>query len=144
MENFRDTTLNQLKNLLQKEGFKPFAAAQVFNWVYKKRVENFLAMSDLSHKLRQWLKNRFYFGSIDLALCQASNDGTKKYLFRLQDGSLIESVLIPEKKRMSLCISTQVGCKFACLFCASGKKGFKRNLTPGEIVSQYLFVKAQM
>jgi 23S rRNA (adenine2503-C2)-methyltransferase len=123
-----------------------YRARQVLQWLYEKRVLSFEGMSDLPAALRQALGERFLFGELEPVRVLGSQDTTRKYLFRLKDGSLIESVLIPASPalygeasdRRTLCVSTQVGCAYGCKFCASGLDGFSRNLNAGEIVSQIL------
>lgn len=100
-------------------------------------------MSNLSKNLRDLLKKNFYTPELEVIAREKSIDNTEKFLFKLKDGSAVETVLIPEKSRSTLCVSTQVGCKFKCSFCASGEKGFKRNLEPGEIIGQYLALSGQ-
>ncbi len=134
-------SLGSLRSELVKEGFPSFASRQVFNWIYKKRVENFSLMTDLSIKLRGFLKDNFYFSRLTLHKREYARDGTQKFLFYLDDGNEIETVVIPEGRRMTLCVSTQVGCKFRCRFCVSGKDGFVRNLSVSEIINQYLQVE---
>ena len=129
-----------LEDTLIEEGFVKFSAVQIYDWLYRKRIEDFSEMSNLSGKLREYLHDNFFITGLELAKREKSVDGTEKFLFRLADGSFIESALIPEKKRNTLCISTQVGCKFKCVFCSSGKAGFKRNLSVSEIVNQFLEV----
>jgi 23S rRNA (adenine2503-C2)-methyltransferase len=98
-------------------------------------------MSDLSLALRRKLEDNFFLNSLKLIEALKSKDGTEKFLFQLKDGNFIETVAIPTEKRLTLCLSTQVGCKFHCCFCASGMLGFKRNLTSAEIIEQVLYVK---
>jgi len=140
MESIYNFTENELKDKLASSGFLGYTARQVFEWVYAKRVQDFDSMSNLSKKTREFLKDNFSILRLSLVRGEKSSDRAEKFLFKLEDGLAIESVLIPEKVRSTLCVSTQVGCKFKCLFCASGEKGFKRNLTAGEIVNQYLSV----
>lgn len=126
-----------------------FRAAQLLDWVYRKRARSFEAMSDLPATLRAALAERFTLGSIETVRRLGSNDTTQKFLFRLPDAQLIETVLIPASPalygeasdRRTLCISTQVGCAYGCRFCASGLDGWKRNLRAGEIVEQILRVE---
>ncbi len=134
----------ELKNFLQKEGQEPFRARQIFCWIYQRGIEDFSSMSDLSRQLRQALNKNFSFSALELAQVNKSQDGTQKFIFKLADKSLIESALIPAEKRNTACLSTQVGCKFCCKFCASGISGFKRNLSTGEIISQVLFIKKNL
>ncbi len=133
-------TRKDLQKILEKEGFPKFSAVQIHDWLYRKRVEDFSEMSNLSKKLQLYLQNSFYISGLKSMKRKKSVDGTEKFLFRLKDGSFIESALIPEKRRNTLCISTQVGCKFKCVFCSSGRAGFKRNLDVSEIISQFLAV----
>jgi 23S rRNA (adenine2503-C2)-methyltransferase len=137
----RDLTLDELKAELMAMGERPFRAVQVFDWLYKKRAARFADFTSLSKPLRDKLAARFAFHALDLADSRSSADGATRYLFRLQDGQHVESVLIPAGRRLTVCLSTQVGCRFACAFCASGRHGFKRNLTPSEIVGQVLFLE---
>ncbi len=140
-ENLGEFNLEELRVFLEKNGYPRFYANQIFGWVYKKRVKDFDLMTDISKEGRRFLKNNFYFPSLELIKREVSWDGTEKFLFRLEDNSKIETVLIPEGKRITLCVSTQVGCKFKCRFCVSGLSGFKRNLKASEIISQFLEVE---
>ena len=136
----KNFTLEELIKVLEKGKFPKFYAKQIFIWIYEKRVEDFYLMTDLSKENRDVLQSMFYFSNLELLKEETSADGTKKFLFGLEDGLSIEAVFIPEVKRSTLCLSTQVGCKFKCSFCESGKKGFKRNLKVSEIINQYLFI----
>jgi len=141
MQNIVELTVEELKQVL-KDWKKPeFHGRQIFAWIYKKQVTDFAAMSDLSEDLRRRLKDNFCLIEIKLVDLLHSRDGTEKFLFVLRDKNLIESVIIPTEKRLTACISTQVGCKFSCTFCASGLLGFKRNLTTAEIIEQILYLK---
>jgi len=134
--------------------FKEWAAPayrvdQVLEWIYKRRVTTWDAMTNLPKALREKLGSAFAFAPIQLARKQGSRDTTQKFLWRLSDGAFIESVLIPanpalygdQSDRHTLCVSTQVGCAYGCRFCASGLDGWKRNLTPDEIVDQVLGIE---
>jgi 23S rRNA (adenine2503-C2)-methyltransferase len=122
---------------------------QVLEWIYKRRVTSWEAMTNLSKALREKLSSSFAFRPIELARKQGSRDTTQKFLWRLHDGAFIESVLIPANPalygeasdRHTLCVSTQVGCAYGCRFCASGLEGWKRNLLPHEIVDQVLGIE---
>lgn len=140
MEDIKDFGLEELKESLLNKGYPRFLARQVFSWIYGKRIEDFSLMTDISRKARKFLENNFYISGLKLLEKETSIDGTEKFLFRLRDNSTIETVLIPEGKRNTLCISTQVGCRFRCAFCVSGINGFKRNLKSSEITGQYLEV----
>jgi len=144
-KDIKDFTLDELKKKFEDLGEKKFRATQLFHWLYKKGVENFNDMSDLPVAFRKFLHNNFYLSNIELLKFVKSKDETEKYLLRLEDGSVIETVLIfSSRGRITECISSQVGCKYNCLFCESGKKGFTRNLTVSEILNQVLFVKKKM
>lgn len=139
-QDIKDYTLEELKDYLISKRFPSYYARQIFIWVYKKRVEDFKAMSDISKEARSFLEDNFYFSKLTLLKREASVDKTEKFLFELEDSHAIETVLIPEEKRLTLCLSTQVGCKFSCRFCLSGSLGFKRNLKASEIVEQYMAI----
>ena len=115
----------------------PYRSAQVKRWIYEGLVASIDNMTDVPFREREALRERFELVEPEEAQVARSEDGTVKHLWRLADGELIESVLIPTKKRLTLCISSQAGCAIACTFCATGWGGFDRQLSPGEIVSQY-------
>jgi len=140
MESIYNYTLEELKDFLKVETYPLYLANQIFDWIYKKRIQDFDSMSNLSKRVKEFLKENFSIHKLGLIKKEKSSDRTEKFLFKLRDNLAIEAVLIPEKARNTLCVSTQVGCKFKCLFCASGEKGFKRNLTSSEIIGQYLAV----
>ncbi|NGX56241.1 MAG: Dual-specificity RNA methyltransferase RlmN [Candidatus Anoxychlamydiales bacterium] len=140
--NILDLSIEDIKDQLLKLNEKPFRAKQILEWIYKKNTLNFDQMTNLSISSKENLKKIFKITSINLKKIQGSSDKqTKKYLFKLEDGFLIESVLIISKNRRTICISSQVGCEIKCSFCASGKKGFFRNLSLSEIVEQILYIK---
>lgn len=140
-KDIKNFTQGELKEVFKKEGIPLYCTKQIFSWVYKKRIEDFDLMTDISKENRRILKENFYFSKLELLKREISQDGAEKFLFGLDDNSKIETVLIPEKGRRTICVSTQVGCKFSCKFCMSGKNGFKRDLTVSEIVNQYLAVQ---
>ena len=140
----RDLTLVELRAELEAMGERPFRAGQIFDWLYKRKAAKFEDFTSLPKPLRDKLAAKFAFGALALADKRSSPDGTTKFLFRLRDGEHIETVLIPAGSRLTVCLSTQVGCKFACAFCASGRHGFKRNLAPFEIVGQVLFLESAL
>ncbi|NUM53035.1 MAG: 23S rRNA (adenine(2503)-C(2))-methyltransferase RlmN [Candidatus Hydrogenedentes bacterium] len=123
---------------------KPFQGKQIFRWIHQKRVFDFDRMTDLSKELRARLAESYSANQLTLVNMSTSPRavGTKKALFRLADGETVESVLIREKDRITICLSTQVGCAVKCSFCATGHSGYTRNLTPGEIVEQALYLLA--
>lgn len=139
-EDIKNYTLGELKSYFKAKNITAYCAVQVFNWIYAKRIENFDLMTDISRKMRDFLLENFYSSKLKVLKREVSSDKTEKFLFGLDDGASIESVLIPEAGRFTLCLSSQVGCKYSCKFCISGNPGLKRNLTPGEIVNQYLTI----
>ncbi len=141
MEDIKNFSPEELEKEFVLSGDKPFHARQVFSWIYKRGVFDFEYMSDIPCALRERLSARFYILGADIIKTIESKDKTFKVLLHLKDGNHIEAVVIPEKERVTGCISSQVGCKFGCVFCASGALGFKRNLTVGEIIEEVLYLK---
>lgn len=136
-----DLNYQQLEEMLLSNGFKKYNARQIYNWLYKQRVTSFEQMSDLSLKLRQYLKENYSIGQLQTLRTQVSKDGTRKYLFALEDGSAIESVLMHYDYGDCICVTSQVGCNMGCKFCASGLLKKQRDLTCGEMVQQLLTVQ---
>ncbi len=134
--NLLGMTLSQLQELCAEEGFPRFAAKQLCDWLYKKRVDSIDAMTNLSKVQRARLNEIACIGREYPVRCQVSKDGTKKYLFRVLDSHFIETVYIPEDDRATLCVSCQVGCKMGCRFCVTGQQGFHGNLSAGDILNQ--------
>jgi len=150
MGTMEERLLIDIKNLTQEElvadlkdlGKPAFRARQVLQWLYVRRARSFEEMTDLSKDLRAELARRYRISSWTPEAVEQSRDGTRKYLFRLEDGESIESVRIPmEGGRSTLCVSTQVGCAMQCSFCLTGNFGLTRNLLPGEIVNQVMGVE---
>ena len=141
MKDIKELGLKGLEGFFTEWGEHPFHARQVLSWIYKKGALDFEVMSDLSAPLRKKLKENFYIVNSELIKKAESSDGTKKLLLELKDGNFIEAVIIPAQGRVTGCVSTQVGCKFACSFCASGALGFKRNLSSAEIIEEVLYLK---
>jgi 23S rRNA (adenine2503-C2)-methyltransferase len=131
-----DLTLEQLEEWLKEQGEATFRAAQIFDWIYAKRAVSFDEMSNLSAKLRERLNHEFQFVTLKIITKQVSSDGTIKFLFGLHDDHAIETVVMRHNYGNSVCVTTQVGCRIGCTFCASTLGGLKRNLTTGEIVAQ--------
>ena len=129
----------ELKELVAEFGEPGFRADQLIKWIYRP-VAAIEEMSNLPIGLRERLARETIYHPCSTVTIRHSRDGTRKYLFMLQDGELIESVYIPEANRSTVCISSQVGCKMGCTFCATGTMGFVRHLTAGEIVDQVLQV----
>ncbi len=138
--NLKDLSPEEMENLVAELGEKPYRARQLGRWIYKMRVSSFDQMTDLPKDFRKTLSGVAMISSLKLAEKLTSNDGTKKYLFELWDENRIESVLIPDDHRFTLCLSTQVGCALGCTFCLTGRVGKIRNLRPSEIVDQFLEV----
>ena len=132
-------TRAELEAELKSCGEPAYRAAQIFDWVYKKLAFSWEEMSSLPKALREKLITAIPFPVLIEKDLHVSEDGTRKFLFALSDGQLIETVYIPTEKRATLCISSQAGCKYACRFCASGLGGFKRQLSAGEIIAQVLW-----
>lgn len=140
-QDIKDFTLGDLKKKLKLIKVEPYRAAQIFSWIYKKNIASFTEMKNLSKEIIEKLGDRFFIGKLKVKKHLKSKDKTEKFLFELEDGNLLETVLIPAKDRTTVCISTQAGCKFACAFCASGIKGFIRDLTVSEILGQIMILQ---
>ena len=140
---------DELQTKLRGLAEPAYRARQIMDWLYKKRAGGFEEMSDLPRALRAQLAENFPIGKLDVVRVLGSRDTTRKFLFRLDDGNLIESVLIPaspalygqKSDRRTACVSTQVGCAYGCKFCASGLDGFSRNLRANEIVDQIIAIE---
>jgi len=144
VKKIRDFTPKKLESFIVELGEKPYRARQVCKWLYQKDANSFDEMTDIPTETREKIKSIFEIeSSLKIIEEQKSTDGTIKYLFELSDSNRIESVIIPEKNRLTLCISSQVGCALACKFCLTGTVGKIRNLNTSEIVDQYLFVNTR-
>ena len=141
MKNIKDYNLEELKEELKSIGEKPFRAEQIFKWLYQDKVKSFDDMTNLSLELREKLKENYTICNFKILKKQESSDGTKKYLFDVLDGNAIETVLMSYHHGYSICVSSQIGCKMGCKFCASTGIKFVRSLTSGEIVEQILAVE---
>ena len=139
--NLLDYTSEDLKAFFLERGEKPFRATQVIKWIHQHGVDNFDDMSNVSKSLREELASFAEIRAPEIAIDDRSNDGTHKWLLRLDDGNCIETVFIPEDGRGTLCISSQVGCALDCTFCSTARQGFNRNLTVGEIIGQLWLAK---
>lgn len=142
-KNIKNYNLDNLKEELKNFNEKPFRAEQIFKWLYQDKVATFDEMTNLSLNLREKLKENYTMGNFEIVRKLESVDGTKKYLFDVQDGegNLIESVLMQYHHGYTICVSSQIGCKMGCKFCASTGIPFSRNLTAGEIVEQLLAIE---
>jgi 23S rRNA (adenine2503-C2)-methyltransferase len=145
----KSLVFSELKEQLRSLGEPSYRAGQIADWLFKKRVDTIDKMTNLPRPLRGLLSETFSLGNIDLVRVVGARDTTRKFLFRLGDRSLIESVLIPaslalyggRSDRRTICVSTQVGCAYGCKFCASGLEGFSRNLSASEIVDQIIAIE---
>ena len=133
--------LNELQEISLALGLPKFTGKQLADWLYKKEISSIDEMSNLSKKARDLLNENYEFGLSAPSKVQVSLDGTKKYLFPTSHNKFIETAMIPDDERKTVCVSTQVGCKMGCLFCMTGKQGFQGQLTAGEIVNQIKSIK---
>ncbi|MBC8000659.1 MAG: 23S rRNA (adenine(2503)-C(2))-methyltransferase RlmN [Leptolyngbya sp.] len=138
-------SMEEIEAFVKELGLPKFRAKQIHSWIYTKWAKDFDDMTDLSQDLREKLKSSATVGMLGLAHLQVSRDDTRKYLFQLPDGKIVESVLMAFQDRPSLtaCVSSQVGCAVGCTFCATGYLGFKRNLTSNEIVDQIMTIQRE-
>ena len=126
----------QIRAVSGELGLPAYAAGQITDWLYHKKISSIDGMTNLSMKTREALKEKYDLGLSDPEKVTESTDGTRKYLYRAGSGKYVESAYIPDEDRATLCISSQVGCKMGCLFCMTGRQGFQGNLTAGEIINQ--------
>jgi 23S rRNA (adenine2503-C2)-methyltransferase len=142
--NLKDLSLEELEGLIAGLGKEQYRARQIMRWLYRRGASSLEEMTDLAKELRAELGRMARISSLAPLTVEQSNDGTRKYLFDLQDGNQVESVLIPDDGRLTLCISVQVGCAMGCRFCLTGRGGFARDLTSGEILDQFLGVVREL
>ena len=135
--------LTELQEMAMKAGMQKFVGRQLAEWIYGKRAATFDEMVNISLKNKEWLKENCTIGRKDPADVAVSSDGTRKYIFRVGGGNVVESVYIPDRDRATLCVSSQAGCKMNCYFCATGRMGFRGQLTTAEILNQILSVPGQ-
>ena len=140
MKSIFDLKLEDLTSYLEENGYSKFVSKQIYDWIYKKRVFDFDKMSNIKLELREQLKKDFDISMLKLVRRQTSKE-TNKYLFELDDGNLIESVLMRHDYGLSVCVSSQIGCNMGCSFCESGRLKKVRDLFPGEIVRQILMIE---
>jgi len=136
MEALFGKTLNELTALAVELGLPKFTGKQMAEWLYQKDITSIEEMTNLSKKAREILSAKYEFGLVNSTKVQESVDGTKKYLFPTVQGKFVETAMIPDEDRKTVCVSSQVGCKMGCLFCMTAKQGFQGQLTAGEIVNQ--------
>jgi 23S rRNA (adenine2503-C2)-methyltransferase len=139
----RKLKLDELKEFFISQGDKAFRAQQVYDWLWNKSAKSFEQMTNLSLETREMLKKNFVINHIKVDKMQRSEDGTIKNAVMLHDGLVVESVLIPTEKRITACVSSQVGCSLACKFCATARLKRQRNLSPDEIYDQVVAIKEQ-
>jgi 23S rRNA (adenine2503-C2)-methyltransferase len=139
----RKLSLTELEDYFLAKGDKKFRAKQVYDWLWNKSLKNFDDMSNISLSTREMLKENFIINHIQVDLMQHSSDGTIKNAVKLYDDKIVESVLIPTTKRITACVSSQVGCSLDCNFCATARLKRMRNLTPGEIYDQVVAIKEE-
>ena len=144
MKSIYDMSYTQMEDWCLSKGWKKFRTQQIFAWLYKERVTDFDAMSNLSKETREELKKDFYFNPLTLVRKQESKDGTTKFLFKTEDGALLESVMMVFDYGNSICVSSQVGCNMGCAFCASGLTKKQRDLTSAEMTAQVMHVQKEL
>ncbi len=138
--NLKELSRSDIEAFLCARGLKPFRAKQLIHWIYERHARSIEDITEFSKRLREELSKVACIGNITLLEKKRSADGTNKYLFWLEDGESIESVLIPDEDRLTLCVSSQAGCAMACRFCLTGTVGLRRNLQPHEIIDQFISV----
>lgn len=143
MKNIKDYNIQELKREFESLGEKPYRVEQVIKWLYEENITSFQEMTNLSLELREKLQKHFYICSYNILQKLESKDGTKKYLLETIDNHTIETVLMEYHHGKSICISSQIGCKMGCKFCASTGIQFIRNLTPAEIIEQILTIQRE-
>ncbi len=136
--NLKALSKKELEAFIKELGLPAFRAKQIIRWIYEKYAQSIRDITELSKDLREKLSDKAYISNLELLGRQISKDGTEKFLFGLEDGESIETVLIPEEDRLTLCISSQVGCAMCCRFCLTGGMGLRRNLDAHEIVDQII------
>ena len=134
----------EIEQWVKSQGLETYRGRQIHEWAFKKLASSFQDMTNIPKDVRALLEKKASLSPCEKVKIEVSKDGTQKTLFRLTDGSFIESVLIPERGHFTLCISTQVGCAMGCRFCLTGRHGFKRNMTAGEMTDQVVEVKRSM
>ncbi len=138
--NLKALSKQELESFVKESGLPAFRTKQLQHWIYEKHVRSISDITELSKELREGLAEKAYISNLEVLERKSSGDGTEKYLFGLEDGESIESVLIPDEDRLTLCISSQAGCAMGCSFCLTGTMGLKRNLKPHEVADQIIAV----
>ena len=142
-KNIRELKLEELINFLKNQNIPSYRAKQIHEWLWKKRAVNFNEMTSLPLSLRDLLEQNFSLNAVKIHKAERSNDGTIKYSLKLHDSKLVEGVLIPSKKRLTACISSQIGCSLSCTFCATGTLKLERNLNYAEIYDQIFILNEE-
>ena len=142
-KNIRELKLEELIDFLKNQNIPSYRAKQIHEWLWKKRAINFNEMTSLSLSLRELLEQNFCLNAVKIHKAEKSSDGTIKYSLKLYDNKLVEGVLIPSKKRLTACISSQVGCSLSCTFCATGTLKLERNLNYAEIYDQIFILNEE-
>ena len=140
-ENIYNSSFAELKSFFIKSDEKTFRADQLWNWLYVKGIAEFSGLNNISKNVINKINNKYYFSHFKVSKSLLSKDGTRKWLFELEDGKEIETVYIPDKNRGTICVSSQVGCPLSCSFCHTGTMKFSRNLSTSEILGQVMYVK---
>jgi 23S rRNA (adenine2503-C2)-methyltransferase len=138
--NLKALDAEEVREFLASRGLPPYRARQLLHWMYERRVSDLDDITEFSKNLRASLAREAHIGGLELMERQVSSDGTEKFLFGLEDGFCVESVLIPQEERLALCVSSQMGCAMGCRFCLTARDGLRRNLLAHEIVEQVLAV----
>lgn len=138
---FFDLTYDDLKALLVEKGFSPFGATQMFDWVYRKWIFDPNEWSNVSKAAKEFFSENYDFSLLTIVWNGLSKDGTRKFLVKMNDGQTVETVAIPARERLTLCVSSQVGCAVGCTFCHTATQGLKRHLKTSEVVLQYITVQ---
>lgn len=140
--NIKNLTIDELANWLSSVNAEKYRVYQISDWLYKKNVDSFMEMTNIPKSLKELLEDNFSIRALSHLGTEVSKDGTKKFIFKtLRDGEIVETVLIPNENKLTICISTQIGCRMGCKFCLTGHDGFKRNLDTSEIIDQVLMVE---
>ena len=143
-KNIYDYSRQRLSQVLVENGFQSFNANQIFSWLYQKNINQVEQWSNVSKKLRTFIEENFIFDLPTVIWNGQSKDGTRKFLLKFKDGKTVETVLIPAKNRLTICVSSQVGCAIGCTFCHTGTMGLTRHLYPSEVTGQYLVLSNWM
>lgn len=138
---FFDLSFDELKALLTEKGLTPFGATQIYDWVYKKNVRDPQEWSNVAKATKEFFSEHYDFSLLKIVWNGLSKDGTRKFLVKFQDGQTVETVAIPARERLTLCVSSQVGCAVGCTFCHTATQGLKRHLKASEVVLQYLTIQ---